>query len=181
MSVFDDAFAHTVGLEGGYSNNPKDAGGPTKYGIIEDTARAYGFKGDMRNLDLATAKAIYKKGFWDTLRLDDVGDISPAVAIELFDTNVNIKAGQTAIFFQRALNCFNQEGKLYADIDADGKLGKATIDTFKAYMAKRGKLGESVMLRSLNAQQGEYYMQRCEKREANEEFVFGWYANRVSI
>lgn len=181
MSVYDDGFAHTVGLEGGYSNNPKDAGGPTKYGIIEKTARAYGFQGDMRNLDLATAKAIYKVGFWDPLRLDEIGQISAAVALELFDTNVNIKAGETAGFLQRALNCFNQEGKLYNDIDQDGKIGKATVETFRSYMAKRGKLGETVMLRSLNSQQGTYYLQRCEDREANEEFVFGWHANRVAI
>ncbi|ENV93784.1 hypothetical protein F937_03185 [Acinetobacter calcoaceticus ANC 3680] len=47
--------------EGGYVNNPADRGGATKYGIIEAVARANGFKGNMKDFPLETAKAIYKK------------------------------------------------------------------------------------------------------------------------
>lgn len=47
--------------EGGYVNNPADRGGATKYGITEAVARANGFKGNMRDLPLDVAKAIYKK------------------------------------------------------------------------------------------------------------------------
>ncbi len=47
--------------EGGYVNNPADRGGVTKYGITEAVARANGFKGNMRDLPLDVAKAIYKK------------------------------------------------------------------------------------------------------------------------
>ena len=46
--------------EGGYVNNPADRGGATKYGITEAVARANGFKGNMKDLPLEVAKAIYK-------------------------------------------------------------------------------------------------------------------------
>lgn len=32
-----------LGLEGGYSTNPKDKGGETNWGITEATARAHGY------------------------------------------------------------------------------------------------------------------------------------------
>lgn len=55
--------------EGGYVNDPTDRGGATKYGITEAVARANGFKGNMRDLPLDTAKAIYKKTILDITTL----------------------------------------------------------------------------------------------------------------
>lgn len=55
--------------EGGYVNNPADRGSATKYGITEAVARANGFKGNMRDLPLDVAKAIYKS---NTGRLHDL-------------------------------------------------------------------------------------------------------------
>ena len=55
--------------EGGYVNNPADRGGATKYGITEAVARTNGFKGNMRDLPLDVAKAIYKS---NTGRLHDL-------------------------------------------------------------------------------------------------------------
>lgn len=49
--------------EGGYVNNPADRGGETKYGITEAVARTNGFKGNMKDLPLDVAKAIYKKQY----------------------------------------------------------------------------------------------------------------------
>lgn len=65
--------------EGGYVNNP------TKYGITETVARANGFKGNIRDLPLDVAKAIYKKQYWTAPRFDQVNAISSAVAEELKD------------------------------------------------------------------------------------------------
>lgn len=44
-----------------------------------------------------------------------------------------------------------------------------------------GILGALVMLTALNALQGERYIYLCEKREENEDFVFGWFLHRVVI
>ncbi|PIL57802.1 hypothetical protein B4N88_04285, partial [Acinetobacter baumannii] len=75
--------------EGGYVNNPADRGGATKFGITEAVARTNGFKGNMKDLPLDVAKAIYKKQYWTAPRFDQVNAISSAVAEELLDTGVN--------------------------------------------------------------------------------------------
>lgn len=77
--------------EGGYVNNPADRGGATKYGITEAVARANGFKGNMRDLPLDVAKAIYRKQYWIEPRFDQVNTLSSAVAEELLDTGVNLR------------------------------------------------------------------------------------------
>ena len=47
--------------EGGYVNNPTDRGGQLSMELLEAVARANGFKGNMRDLPLDVAKAIYRK------------------------------------------------------------------------------------------------------------------------
>ncbi len=50
-----------------------------------------------------------------------------------------------------------------------------------AFLKHRGRDGELVMLSALNAFQGERYVYLCEKREKNEDSVFGWFLHRVVI
>jgi lysozyme family protein len=88
MSGFDIAFATIAGVEGGYSDRDKaaDPGGATKYGITEAVARAWGYKGDMRDLPLETAKAIAKAWYWDKYQCDQ---FDPRIAYQVFDTAYN--------------------------------------------------------------------------------------------
>jgi lysozyme family protein len=46
----DQIIEGILGKEGGYVNNPNDKGGPTRWGITQTTARAYGYSGDMKAL-----------------------------------------------------------------------------------------------------------------------------------
>lgn len=177
---FESAFQHTVGLEGGYSNHPNDRGGPTKYGITEQVARAHGYTGDMRDLPLSVAQTIYKTQYWDISRLDAVQALSPLLAEEMFDTGVNMGVATAGKFLQRALNVFNQQASIYPDIEVDGIIGPMTIDCLKRYVAQRGTLGIKVLFSALNAQQGVRYMEIAEKNPTQEDFEFGWWANRVS-
>jgi lysozyme family protein len=178
---FDSAFEHTVGLEGAYSNHPKDRGGPTKYGITEATARTEGYKGNMRDLPLLTAKQIYKRRYWDVLNLTAVDLIAPPVAAEIFDTAVNMGQGTAGVFFQRCLNVLNRSGQDYADIVVDGAVGKKTVEAFENLFIKRGSAGLRVMARLLNSLQGARYVGICEFDKTQEEFVFGWVLARVTI
>ena len=50
-----DTLAHglleaLIEREGGYVYHPADKGGPTRFGITQDVARAQGYHGDMRDL-----------------------------------------------------------------------------------------------------------------------------------
>jgi lysozyme family protein len=180
-SSFVNAWSRTAQFEKGYSDNPRDAGGPTNHGITEAEARACGYEGDMRDLPPAVAMEIGKQRFWDTLSLDRVAPLSETVAQELFDTGMNCGRAAAGRFLQRALNLFNHNGKDYPDLTVDGLVGPMTIYALKRYLAMRNVNGETVLLRALNAQQGDYYMSITAGRPKNEDFIYGWFLNRVQI
>jgi len=173
------ALKHTLGIEGDYSNDPKDTGGKTRYGIIENTARAWGYQGEMKDLPIELAKKIYETDYWDAIHLDRVCEHSPALALEMFDTGVNCGIGVTVKFLQRLLNVLNREEKDYPDIAMDGIIGSMTLASLKAFLGKRGTTGEKVLVSVMNSQQAVRYMEIAERREKDEVFVYGWFVNRV--
>jgi lysozyme family protein len=166
--------------EGGYVNHPADKGGPTCFGITEAVARAHGYFGAMRDLPRDEAAAIYLRLFWKRPQLDAIAERSRRLAAELFDTGANMGPAVAATFLQRALTALNRNGRDYPDLVPDGRIGASTLAALDAYFAKRGKVGgEVVLMRSLEALQGERYLRLAEKRPANEAFLYGWLANRV--
>ncbi|MCG6641643.1 glycoside hydrolase family 108 protein [Acinetobacter baumannii] len=178
----DQYLEELIKREGGYVNNPVDRGGATKFGITEAVARANGYKGSMRELPLDVAKAIYKKQYWTAPRFDQVNAVSSAVAEELLDTGVNCGINFAKPLLQRALNLLNNQGKAgYEDLKVDGVYGSKTLDALKIYLTKRGKEGEKVLVQVLNIMQGQRYIEICERNKSQEQFFYGWIANRISI
>jgi len=165
--------------EGGYVNHPADRGGPTCFGITEAVARAHGYRGAMRNLPREEAAAIYRRLYWLRPRFDEVAKRTPLLAGELFDTGANMGPAVAATFLQRALTALNRNGKDYPDLIPDGRIGESTLAALDAFLAARGKQGETVLLRALEALQGERYLRLAERRPANETFLYGWLANRL--
>lgn len=177
---FDTAFSLTVGIEGDGDGkaNKDDAGGATRWGITEATARAHGYTGPMSELPLEVAKAIYR-AIWDANTLDLVDALSSPVAALIFDTSV--LGGSPVFWLQRSLNVLNQNQADYLDLPITGHLGSQTASALSAYLHKRGKLGEIVLLRMLNSFRGVYLIEDAEKRATDERFEFGWIANRVHM
>jgi len=166
--------------EGGYVNHPADRGGPTCFGITEAVARANGYRGAMRALPRDEAAAIYRRLYWLRPGLDQVAGRSEAIAAELFDTGVNMGPAVAVTFLQRALTALNRNGKDYPDLVPDGRAGPATFAALDAFLKVRGQTsGETVLLRALEALQGERYLRLAERRPANEAFLYGWLANRI--
>lgn len=168
-----------IGREGGYSNHPADKGGPTRWGITEQVARAYGYKGDMKTLPRDTAAAIYKRRFWTDVRFDQVAAVYPKVAEEMFDTGINMGQSVAAKFLQRALNLLNMGATTYPDMTVDGLIGAMTIAGMNSFKQRRGDAGEAVLLKALDGFQVGRYADITEARPANESFFYGWLANRV--
>lgn len=179
--TIDDIIAGILKAEGGYSNDPRDTGGETNWGITIATARANGYSGSMRDMPRDAAVEIYRKRYVVGPGFDKVALLSPAIAAELVDTGVNMGPKVAGAFLQRALNALNNQGRDYHDMIVDGQAGPGTRAALDAYLRKRGKLGETVMLRALNALQGERYIALAEGRATNEAFTFGWLANRVAL
>jgi lysozyme family protein len=79
---FDEAFQRVIGSEGGYSNDPADPGGATRYGISK---RAYPGE-DIPSLTLERAKLLYRRDYWGAAGCDAVPE---QVRYPLFDMAVN--------------------------------------------------------------------------------------------
>ena len=105
MANFKDSFDKIILAEGGYVNDPDDAGGETYLGIsrvnhpysriwdiIDSIKKDHGTKtiNDRLKQDtrlIKEAEHIYKSKYWDVLYLDDVP--SQKIAHQLFDDAVN--------------------------------------------------------------------------------------------
>jgi lysozyme family protein len=87
MTAWERAIAFVLAAEGGYVNDPNDAGGETNFGISK---RAYPAL-DIKALTEADAKGIYFRDYWIPLQCDRM---EPALAIAVFDTAVNMGVGR---------------------------------------------------------------------------------------
>lgn len=110
---FDKAFDRLIGHEGRYSNHPADPGGETMWGVTARVARANGYTGPMRDMPRSTAKAIYRRLYWDAVKADQLPE---SVRFDVFDGAVNSGVSQSAKWLQRA-----------AGVVDDGVIGPKTI------------------------------------------------------
>lgn len=109
MTAFDDAFAAVIGIEGGYTNDPDDSGGETKYGISKTAFPNV----DIKNLTLDQAKNIYFDNYWTPSKCQ----VLPGhIGAQVFDFAVNAGVSEAAKTLQRALG-----------VDDDGVVGPSTL------------------------------------------------------
>lgn len=119
MSYFDSAFDKLIKNEGGYVNDPNDAGGETYLGIsrkyhpnhfmwekfVDPVVKKYK-KTSIINRELKSnddltnyIKDIYKEEYWDALNLDSCKNRK--LAFQLFDSAVNIGVDATKKLFKK--------------------------------------------------------------------------------
>jgi len=184
MAEFKLAYAITLKHEGGYSNDPDDAGGETYKGIarrfhpswvgwqiIDKSKQLSNFPNSLKennNLDLLVSN-FYEAFYWDVNLLSEFP--SQQIANEMFDTGVNMGIGRAAKFLQRALNALNSNGKVYEDIVEDGKVGANTIKALKACIAYRG---DEYIYKVMNILQGMHYIEYMTKSPIQEKYAYGW-------
>jgi uncharacterized protein (TIGR02594 family) len=122
--VFEVALAHVLVMEGGYSDDPYDPGGPTNKGVTLATfARHLGIElngytrddlvARLKRIDDATVRAIYRGHYWQPSRSQD---LPPPVAVMHFDAAVNHGVGAAARMLQQALA-----------VAVDGEIGPITL------------------------------------------------------
>lgn len=184
---FENAYSKTNKLEGGYSNHPSDRGGETWAGIsrkhfpgwagwkiIDSLKTASNFPRNLAGHPLLEQykKEFYKREFWDKLRLSEIRN--EAIAIKLYDIAVNCGVSFSVRILQRTLNVANQKGKYYPDLKVDGVIGPKTIDAVNKHPKP------DVIFKCLNVLQGAHYIQITEARESNEDFLNGWFLNRIA-
>lgn len=121
---FEKAVLEVIKVEGGYVDHPNDRGGATNYGITMEVLRDHLgkdiTKDDVRNMNIHTAKEIYKKEYWDRLRLDFVMD--KRVSQVIFDQAVNRGVIRVARQVQRIVK-----------VKEDGIIGPISLGAINKY------------------------------------------------
>lgn len=101
--TFDDALAHVLRHEGGYSDHPKDPGGATMRGVTQRTYDGWRTRAGLatqpvRGISDDEIGAIYRVQYWDRVRGDDLPD---GVDLAVFDYAVNSGPARAARDLQR--------------------------------------------------------------------------------
>jgi lysozyme family protein len=188
---YDEAYKETMNLEGGYANSKDDKGGETYCGIARNFHPSWEGWEFIDNIKLSQninngkyfpeleskVKKFYKICFWDVFKGDKIHD--KAIAMELFDTSVNMGHKTGVCFMQRGMNVLNLDAKIWEDMECDGIVGPKTLRSFniiRNYYPRKLK----VLLKIMNCLQGAKYVAIAEKNQTQEVWMVNWFG-RVSI
>ena len=155
---FDDIIEKVLEHEGGYVDDPTDAGGETKYGISK---RAYPDE-DIKELTIERAKELYKRDYWDRYRTADLPDRLRHIYVDMC---INMGGGRAIKILQEACNSKNA-----TKIDIDGGIGPATI-----------KAASSVEPFRLRAYRVMFYAELVMKKPEQERFWVGWFRRSCEV
>jgi len=110
---------------GGFSANPNDSGGATKWGVTAKTLGEYRgvevSEGDVRALTIEEAREVYLDLFWDHLGLSSVNH--PGIATAVFDASVLFGVYLVGRLCQKAIKSSGFESLVI-----DGIIGPRTIE-----------------------------------------------------
>ena len=121
--LFERALAHVLKMEGGFTNDPHDPGGPTNMGITLAVFAAWrkvtlsaGNRArmirDLKRIDRAMVREIYRRRYWDVARC---AELPAPLALMHFDAAVNHGPGAAVRILQEAVGTV-----------VDGKIGPNT-------------------------------------------------------
>ena len=123
---FKESLALVLKHEGGYVDHPADPGGATMKGITLATFSAFKkramTKDELRAISDADVETIYKTGYWDAMRCDE---LAAGVDLLAFDMAVNKGVGRAARLMQQA-----------AGVKDDGALGPRSMEAINKMPAK---------------------------------------------
>ena len=140
--------------EGGYVNHPKDPGGETNLGVTKRVYEEFGGTKDMKELTVEDVAPIYKKGYWDKLRAND---LPKGLDLCVFDFGVNAGPGRAAKYLQTMIGTV-----------ADGGIGPNTLRALANYEEEVGGVAE--VIKEYQKRRQEYY----EKLSTFSTFGRGW-------
>jgi lysozyme family protein len=117
---YQRALALVLEHEGGWSDHPADPGGATMKGVTLATFRSFvpnATKDDLRNISTYMLGKIYREGYWQKVRGDD---LPAGVDYAVFDFAVNSGPRRAIMALQRAVG-----------VADDGRIGPITLAAVK--------------------------------------------------
>lgn len=173
MADFQRACEYLLKVEGGYSNHPNDAGGPTNHGIslkflkylpdMGDVNKDGKIDGDdIKKLDPNLATQIYKREFWDKYGYGAIQD--DIIATKIFDMAVNMGPLNAHRLVQRA---YNSIVKPYEALSTDGIWGPKTLKAING-------ADPNILLKKIINQLNQYYDALVINKPSQIVFLRGW-------
>jgi lysozyme family protein len=170
LQAFDTLIEH----EGGFINDPVDAGGATNYGIslrFYQLIKPDATKQDIENLELEDAKEIYYNQWWTKYNYDNIKHFG--LAEKLLDFSVNMGPSQAHILLQKAVNAFCG----YNRLAVDGLIGPNTISACNSITDKNHHMSEENAKGLINyfvLLACAFYLELTEQEPENYRFLKGW-------
>lgn len=175
MGNFNEAIKIVLDHEGSqYTNKPHDKGGPTKYGITEKTLDNYRMACSLPTYSVgqlteSEAKEIYRKGYWDVMKLDQVNDHK--LCNVMMDLGVLHGPQKIVKVLQRLL----------LDIDEDdGVVGPRTLDAINASTTFKGQKVNMLPLWVMQDVTEDLFMDAI-REPTQAQFLPGWLARINSL
>ncbi|WP_072392063.1 TIGR02594 family protein [Hyphomicrobium sp. CS1GBMeth3] len=144
--IFERALVHVLEMEGGYTDDPHDPGGPTNRGItlgvfaawrkvaVTESNRLRLIRA-LKAIDDETVREIYRTRYWERAHC---AELAPPLALMHFDAAVNHGFGTAIRFLQDAVGA-GVDGEIGPETRA--KLAAAalsdTLDTYAAIRRRR--------------------------------------------
>jgi lysozyme family protein len=151
LKAFDVLMCH----EGGYVNDPQDAGGETKYGISK---RSYPHL-DIKSLTRDRVRQIYFVDFWMKAKCEQIDNED--IATKFFDLAVHAGISQAVKLIQRALRSAGEQ------VVEDGVIGPITLTAIN-------KSDPTDLLASLKSEAAGYYRLIASLNPSQQRFIEGW-------
>ena len=152
-SNYDKCLETILHHEGGYVNHPKDPGGETNLGVTKRVYQEHGGTKDMKDLLVEDVAPIYKKGYWDKIKGDE---LPGGLDLCVFDFGVNAGPGRAAKFLQQMIGTV-----------VDGGIGPNTLAKLEEYIRENG---EHEAVNKYQEMRQKYY----EKLSTFDTFGKGW-------
>ena len=185
MADFQTALKKVLQFEGGYADDPDDAGGETYRGVSRrffprwwgwdyvdalktDPSFPAVLASDVR-LSLAV-EMFYEAAFWD--RFQGAQIQSQRIADEVMEQAVHLGVHRAVEFLQRGMNLLNRNQQDYSDLAEDGALGPKTLDQVNRQSSSH--VWVNYLLVVLNGLQFSHYAERARKSPVNEKYFRGW-------
>lgn len=122
--LFARALEHVLEMEGGWTDDPYDPGGPTNKGITlgvfaewKGVARSAALKEELKHIPDETVRDIYRQRYWQPEHCEE---LAPALAFFHFDAAVNHGVTGAMRLLQRAVGT-----------EVDGEIGPDTRSAIK--------------------------------------------------
>ena len=187
---FEEWFQEVLEFEGtSYTDDPADAGGATKFGIILKTYQEYLKKidgdddigkDDIENMNIDQAQEYYL-WLWDSLKLDRIPE---RIRKGYADACVNMGKGGADRILQMSLNTRSNPADIDDWIDVDGQAGRGTFQALaETVLTPFDWLIEHMAYHYNNCFKGSSYtfrqrLRRASKDESDNEKE--WFTTRTS-